>query len=114
MYFADEIAISELFCSLKYVLYRIPKLRFRSCIFITVDTSSRFLQAELNVSLANIGQLRSQQETEMKEVEHYVEHIRSLSDEREALTLEFEAENEQLKGQVESLRTEVEGESLND
>ena len=34
--------------------------------------------------------------------------------EREALTLEFEAENEQLKGQVESLRTEVEGERQSD
>ena len=46
----------------------------------------------------------------MKEVEQYVEHIRYLSDEREALTLEFETENEQLKGQVESLKAEVNGE----
>ncbi|KAI0237017.1 hypothetical protein LSAT2_012463 [Lamellibrachia satsuma] len=70
-------------------------------------------QADLNVSLMSIEQLRSQQETEMKEVEQYVEHIRSLSDEREALTLEFETENEQLKGQVEELKTEVDGQKFN-
>ena len=62
------------------------------------------------MSLTSIEQLRSQQETEMKEVEQYVEHIRTLSDEREVLTLEFETENEQLKGQVEELKTEVDGE----
>ncbi len=38
-----------------------------------------------------------------------MEHIRSLSDEREALTLEFEAENEQLKSEVETLKQELEG-----
>ena len=67
-------------------------------------------QADLNASLTSIDQLRTQQTTEMKEVEQYVEHIRYLSDEREALTLEFETENEQLKGQVESLKAEVDGE----
>lgn len=33
----------------------------------------------------------------MKEVESYVEHIRKLTDEREALTSDFEKENEALK-----------------
>ena len=40
----------------------------------------------------------------MKEVENYVEHIRSLSDEREALTVEFETENELLKQQIAKLQ----------
>ncbi|KAK2193617.1 hypothetical protein NP493_11g10033 [Ridgeia piscesae] len=70
-------------------------------------------QADLNASLTSIDQLRTQQTTEMKEVEQYVEHIRYLSDEREALTLEFETENEQLKGQVESLKAEVNGQQFN-
>ena len=42
-------------------------------------------------------------------MENYVEHIRSLSDERETLTLEFEAENEQLKSEIEHLKEELEG-----
>ncbi len=43
------------------------------------------------------------------QVENYVEHIRSLSDERETLTVEFEAENEELKTEVERLREELDG-----
>ena len=43
----------------------------------------------------------------MKEVENYVEHIRNLSDEREALTLEFEVENEELKAAVHLLKQEL-------
>ncbi len=45
----------------------------------------------------------------MKEVENYVEHIRTLSNEREGLTLEFESENEQLKTEIEKLHIELEG-----
>ena len=45
----------------------------------------------------------------MREVENYVDHIRKLSDERDVLTLEFEAENDQLKADVEKLNTELEG-----
>ena len=48
----------------------------------------------------------------MKEVENYMQHIRSLSDEREALTLEFEAENDQLKTQVDGLKHKLAGQSL--
>ena len=43
----------------------------------------------------------------MKEVENYVEHIRRLSNDHEALTLEFEAENEQLKEEVDKLNQEL-------
>lgn len=45
----------------------------------------------------------------MKEVESYVEHIRQLSDEREALIHELETENEALKLQVVTLEHEGRG-----
>ena len=48
----------------------------------------------------------------MKEVENYVEHIRRLSNDHEALTLEFEAENEQLKAEVEKLNQELESKTF--
>ena len=54
-------------------------------------------------------ELRRQQTEEMREVENYVEHIRSLTNERETLTAEFEAENEALKGEIERLTSEVQG-----
>ena len=59
----------------------------------------------MEASLVQIEQLRQQQAEEMKEVENYVEHIRSLSDEREALTVEFETENELLKQQIAKLQS---------
>lgn len=37
---------------------------------------------------------------EVQEIETYVEEIKSLSDEREALTLEFEQENDLIKHEV--------------
>ena len=37
----------------------------------------------------------------MQEIEAYVEQIKALSDEREALTLEFEKENDVMKAEVE-------------
>ncbi|XP_074654432.1 uncharacterized protein LOC141908326 isoform X4 [Tubulanus polymorphus] len=61
-------------------------------------------QASLSDALDSIENLRGHQADEMKEVENYVEHIRSLSDERETLTLEFEAENEQLKAEINKLK----------
>ena len=45
-----------------------------------------YFQASLKATLENIEELRVQQAQEMQEVENYVEHIRQLSDEREALT----------------------------
>ncbi|XP_013388293.1 myosin-4-like [Lingula anatina] len=44
----------------------------------------------------------------MKEVENYVEHIRSLSEERMSLTTGLENENEQLKAEIEHLKQELE------
>jgi len=45
----------------------------------------------------------------MSEVESYVEHIRHLSDEREALIQELETENDQLKQDIERFRQEQNG-----
>ena len=54
----------------------------------------------LKSALDDVEKLRRQHAEEMIEVENYVSYIRHLSEEREALTLEFEAENEQLKDEV--------------
>ncbi|KAI1892532.1 hypothetical protein AGOR_G00134560 [Albula goreensis] len=48
--------------------------------------------------------LRTQQATEMKEVENYVEHIRNLLEDRESLTAEYERENEQLRAELQQMR----------
>ncbi|MGH0162024.1 UNVERIFIED_CONTAM: hypothetical protein FKN15_070250 [Acipenser sinensis] len=56
----------------------------------------------------DLEEVRSQQVAEMKEVENYVDHIRNLSEEREALTAEYERENEQLRGELQQLRLEQE------
>ena len=45
---------------------------------------------------------KSQHAAEVQEIEAYVEQIKSLSDERESLTLEFEQENDLLKQQIQS------------
>ena len=45
----------------------------------------------------------------MREVENYMQHIRNLSEEREALTEELEQENHQLKECIERLEEEREG-----
>lgn len=57
-------------------------------------------------------QLKLSQQEEMQEVENYVEHIRHLSDEREALIQELETENDQLKQDIERNRQEHNGECL--
>ena len=51
------------------------------------------------------------QAEEMQEVENYVEHIRHLSDEREALIQELETENDQLKQDIERFRQDQNGRS---
>ncbi|XP_046896092.1 LOW QUALITY PROTEIN: trichohyalin [Hypomesus transpacificus] len=52
--------------------------------------------------------LRTQQASEMKEVENYVEHIRGLLEERESLTAEYERDNEQLRLDLEHIRLQQE------
>ncbi|CAG5126599.1 unnamed protein product, partial [Candidula unifasciata] len=64
------------------------------------------LEEELQEARSLQDKLKETQAEEMKEVENYVEHIRQLSDEREALIHELETENEALKLQVISLEHE--------
>ncbi|XP_035826356.1 trichohyalin [Aplysia californica] len=61
------------------------------------------LEDDLQKARETEQKLKETQSEEMKEVESYVEHIRHLSDEREALIQELEAENEGLKAQVVNL-----------
>ena len=68
-----------------------------------------FVQKEYEAILVQNEQLKQHKAEEMREVENYVEHIRSLSVEREALTVELEAENETLKQQIESLQVQTSG-----
>ncbi|CAH1773987.1 unnamed protein product [Owenia fusiformis] len=77
---------------------------------------SLYLESEVNLkgALDNMGILRLKQADEMKEVENYVEHIRSLSEERETLTAEFEEENDQLKAEVQLLKADLAGGGTHD
>ncbi|XP_028849526.1 coiled-coil domain-containing protein 30 isoform X3 [Denticeps clupeoides] len=52
--------------------------------------------------------LRTQQATEMTEVESYVEHIRNLLEERECLTAEYERDNEHLRSEVTHMKQQQE------
>ncbi|MGH0146366.1 UNVERIFIED_CONTAM: hypothetical protein FKN15_048683 [Acipenser sinensis] len=65
-------------------------------------------EGSLRALTQDLEEVRSQQVAEMKEVENYVDHIRNLSEEREALTAEYERENEQLRGELQQLRLEQE------
>jgi uncharacterized membrane protein len=64
---------------------------------------------DLKKARENEEKLKEAQTEEMREVENYVEHIRHLSDEREALIQELETENEQLKNDLEQARSELSG-----
>ncbi|KAM9299040.1 coiled-coil domain-containing protein 30 [Gastrophryne carolinensis] len=66
--------------------------------------------AERNLLSANnsLEELKQQQAEEMKEVESYVAHIRSLTEEREALTTDFEKENIQLRLELEKMQLQQE------
>ncbi|KAL3862147.1 hypothetical protein ACJMK2_008135 [Sinanodonta woodiana] len=63
-------------------------------------------EEHLQTAIENEEKLKRSQAEEMQEVENYVEHIRHLSDEREALIQELETENDQLKQEIEALRQE--------
>ncbi|XP_042199490.1 putative uncharacterized protein MYH16 isoform X2 [Callorhinchus milii] len=60
----------------------------------------------LQATVKDLERVQQQQATEMKEVENYVTHIRNLSEEREAVTGEFEQENEVLKVELQQLQQE--------
>ncbi|KAK1801761.1 hypothetical protein P4O66_022407, partial [Electrophorus voltai] len=55
--------------------------------------------------------LRSQQASEMNEVENYVEHIRNMLEERECLTAEYERDNEQLRAELTQMKHQQECQS---
>lgn len=69
-------------------------------------------ETSLASSLESVEELRKQHAQEMVEVETYVDHIRQLSNEREALTLELEVENEKLKSDVEDMKQDQESQML--
>lgn len=82
---------------------------------ITAEHKLRYLWRQLSrseTSLASsfetVEELRKQHSQEMIEVETYVEHIRQLSSEREALTLELEVENEKLKADLDDMKNDQE------
>ncbi|XP_067826156.1 coiled-coil domain-containing protein 30 [Heptranchias perlo] len=63
-------------------------------------------EGTLQATMQDLEGVRQQQASEMKEVENYVDHIRNLSEEREALTAEYERENELLKMELQQLQLE--------
>nr|XP_022337051.1 trichohyalin-like isoform X2 [Crassostrea virginica] len=71
-------------------------------------------ETDLQRAIENEEKLKLAQTAEMQEVENYVEHIRHLSDEREALIQELETENDQLKQEIESLKHDQNAAALRD
>ncbi|KAK3104747.1 hypothetical protein FSP39_009250 [Pinctada imbricata] len=71
-------------------------------------------ETDLQRAIENEEKLKLAQTAEMQEVENYVEHIRHLSDEREALIQELETENEQLKQEIDSLKADQNASALRD
>ncbi|TFK00039.1 EGF-containing fibulin-like extracellular matrix protein 1 [Platysternon megacephalum] len=69
-----------------------------------------FLRNEdkLRSASQDLENLRQQQAEEMREVENYVGHVRSLTAERDAFTTEFEKENEQLRIEFTQLQLQQE------
>ncbi|CAH2319842.1 Hypothetical predicted protein [Pelobates cultripes] len=65
-------------------------------------------QGKLQEATNSLMEFKQQQAEEMKEVENYVAHIRSLTEEREALTTDFEKENIQLRIELEKLQVQQE------
>ncbi|XP_069775019.1 coiled-coil domain-containing protein 30-like isoform X2 [Narcine bancroftii] len=65
-------------------------------------------EAKLQATKQDLNGLQKQQATEMMEVENYVDHIRNLLVEREAVMAENERENELLRAQLQQLKQEQE------
>ncbi|KAG1961824.1 coiled-coil domain-containing protein 30 isoform X2 [Pimephales promelas] len=57
-------------------------------------------ECSLTAATEDLQSLRTQQASEMREVENYVEHIRNMLEERESLTAEYERDNEQLRAEL--------------
>ncbi|KAK7896676.1 hypothetical protein WMY93_022001 [Mugilogobius chulae] len=71
----------------------------------------RDCEAKLQSATDELQSLRTQQASEMEEVESYVAHIRGLLEERENLTADYERDNEQLRLELHHIRQQQEVES---
>ncbi|KAM4737342.1 uncharacterized protein ccdc30 isoform 2-T4 [Anableps anableps] len=65
-------------------------------------------EAKLQSVSKELQTLRTQQANEMKEVESYVAHIRTLLEERECLTAEYERDNEDLRHELHQIKHQQE------
>ncbi|XP_064326425.1 coiled-coil domain-containing protein 30 isoform X2 [Phalacrocorax carbo] len=93
---------------------------------VPAETVRRWLQAEgadpaapaeeqlglawrlLRRAEARLGDLEQRRAEEMRDVESYVGHVRTLTEERDAITTEYEKENEQLRLELSQLRLQQE------
>ncbi|KAM6046159.1 coiled-coil domain-containing protein 30 [Theristicus caerulescens] len=93
---------------------------------VPAETVRRWLQAEgadpaapaeeqlglawrlLRRAEARLGDLERRRAEEMRDVESYVGHVRNLTEERDALTTEYEKENEQLRLELTRLQLQQE------
>ncbi|XP_075629511.1 coiled-coil domain-containing protein 30 isoform X4 [Balearica regulorum gibbericeps] len=57
---------------------------------------------------ARLGDLERRRAEEMRDVESYVGHVRNLTEERDAITIEYEKENEQLRLELTRLQLQQE------
>jgi len=64
-------------------------------------------KSELGNILEQHEALKSKHSSEIREIEAYVEEIKTLADERESLTFEFEKENDILKSEIENGRRTI-------
>ncbi|XP_034280138.1 coiled-coil domain-containing protein 30 [Pantherophis guttatus] len=67
-----------------------------------------FLRGPEELHFASGALLRQQLEEEMREVQNYVDHVRALTEARDALAAEYERENEELRTKFAQLQLEHE------
>ncbi|XP_039223364.1 coiled-coil domain-containing protein 30 isoform X2 [Crotalus tigris] len=67
-----------------------------------------FLPGQEELHFASEPSLRQQLEEEMREVQNYVDHVRALTEARDALAAEYERENEELRTRFAQLQLELE------
>ncbi|XP_037540194.1 coiled-coil domain-containing protein 30 [Nematolebias whitei] len=68
-------------------------------------------EAKLRSATQELQTLRILQASEMKEVESYVAHIRTLLEERECLTAEYERDNEELRLELHQIKHQLDCQS---
>uniref|UniRef100_A0A3P9KZF3 Coiled-coil domain containing 30 n=1 Tax=Oryzias latipes TaxID=8090 RepID=A0A3P9KZF3_ORYLA len=68
-------------------------------------------EAQLRSASQELQALHTEQNNEKKEVESYVEHIRGLLEDRESLTAEYEAENQDLRHELQQIKHQQESQS---